>query len=64
MYSMQVSFTIHQLSSESGICIELMPSLIPSPPPRFYLAAVEKNQEIFLHGCKLKSGWRLGNKAN
>jgi len=39
-------------------------SLVPRPPPRFCLAAVEKNWEpIFLHGYKIKSGWRLGNEA-
>ena len=35
-------------------------SLIPRPPPRFYLAAVE----IFLHSCKIKSGRRPGNEAS
>ena len=32
----------------------------PRPPPRFYLAAVEKNR----HGCEIKSGQRPGNEAN
>ena len=41
-------------------------SLVPRPPPRFYLAAMKKsvrNFPILLHGCKIKSGQRPGNKA-
>ena len=34
-------------------------SLVPRPPPRLYLVAVE-----FLHGCEIKSGRRPGNEAN
>ena len=40
--------------------------LVPRPPPRFYLTAMEKsvrNLSILLHGCKKKSGQRPGNKA-
>ena len=36
-------------------------SLVPRPPPRLYLAAVEKS---FLHGCEIKSGRRPGNEAS
>ena len=32
-------------------------SLVPRPPPRFYLTAMEKI------GCEIKSGQRPGNKA-
>ena len=38
----------------------LLTSLVPRPPPRFYLAAMEKN----LHGCEIKSGWRPWNEAS
>ena len=31
--------------------------LIPGPPPRFYLIAVE-----ILHSYEIKSGWRPGNE--
>ena len=51
-------------------------SLIPRPPTkalrlrvalsqatsRFYLTAVEKNRENFLHGCDIKSGSGLGTR--
>ena len=37
---------------------ELMNSLVPRPPPRLYLAAVE------IHGCEIKSGRRPGNEAS
>ena len=39
----------------------LLPSIVPRPLPRFYLAAMEKN--LFLHGCETKSGQRPGNEA-
>ena len=34
-------------------------NLVPRPPPRLYLAAVEL-APAFLHGCEIKSGWRPG----
>ena len=37
-------------------------SLVPRPPPRFYLTTVEKNRD-FLHGCEIKSERRPGNEA-
>ena len=37
-------------------CVRNYSSLVPRPPPRFYLAAVEKNWEI-------KSGQRPGDEA-
>ena len=42
-------------------------NLVPRPPPRLYLAAVEKPQastQTFLHGCEIKSGWRPGYEVN
>ena len=36
-------------------------SLIPKPPPRFYLAAVAAM--CTLHSCEIKSGRRPGNEA-
>ena len=35
----------------------------PQATPRFYLAAVEKNQEKNLHSCEIKSGTSLGTRV-
>ena len=44
------------------------PNLVPRPPPRLYLAAVEKSRgkavDTFLHGCEIKSGWRPGYEVS
>ena len=53
VYASNMHITIlHALHLSGPLALS---NLVPRPPPRLYLAAVEKSQ-TFLHSCEIKSG--------
>ena len=57
----QRQYTLRNIVCDGSQAI--IPNLVPRPPPRFYLAAVEKSRGK-LHSCEIKSGWRPGYEVN
>ena len=59
LYSVKIQYKFgfqYHIGSHEGHTMDIT-NLVPRPPPRLlnYLAA-----PAFLHGCKIKSGWRPG----